>query len=140
MDLSRVQVFDAQPQRGYSIKSLRLHSRGKYGFAHAPRNLFMIRVRELTLEETFHKYYIKGDVPQSLSADMRLAVHEGQFYTLSCQRGERGMEGRGWERREETPTVRSTVSFWSLNGSVKCQQLAANIGRFLSVRACAVPC
>lgn len=78
MDLSRVQVFDAQPQRGYSIKSLRLHSRGKYGFAHAPRNLFMIRVRELTLEETFHKYYIKGDVPQSLSADMRLAVHEGR--------------------------------------------------------------
>lgn len=76
MDVSRVYIFDAQPQRSYYVKSIRLHSRGRYGIQNSPRHMFMIRVREMPLEEYFHKVFVFNKVPRSLAADMRLALHE----------------------------------------------------------------
>jgi len=78
MDPARVYVLEASPQRGYFVKSLRMHSRGRYGVNKSPRNMFMIRVRELPLEEFFHRMYIYGRVPRSISSDMRLALHDSR--------------------------------------------------------------
>jgi len=78
MDAARLYVFDAQPQRGFFVKSLRKHSRGNYGIAKSPRNMFMIRVREMPLEEYFHRIYIYNKVPRSLASDMRLALQQSR--------------------------------------------------------------
>lgn len=78
IDLARLYVFDAQPQRGYVVKSLRQHARGRFGINKAPRHMFMVRVREMPLEEYFHRLYIFNKVPRSLAGDMRLALHEGR--------------------------------------------------------------
>eukprot|EP00931_Biecheleriopsis_adriatica_P079828 TRINITY_DN53177_c0_g1_i1.p1 TRINITY_DN53177_c0_g1~~TRINITY_DN53177_c0_g1_i1.p1 ORF type:complete len:303 (+),score=52.68 TRINITY_DN53177_c0_g1_i1:85-993(+) len=78
MDLARVYVFDAQPQRGFFVKSIRKHSRGQYGINRSHRNMFMIRVREMPMEEWFHRVYIYNKVPRSIAADMRLALHQKQ--------------------------------------------------------------
>lgn len=77
-DPARIYVFDAQPQRGYTVKSIRMHSRAHFGVNKSPRHMFMVRVREMPLEEYFHRIYIFGKVPRSLACDMRMALHEGQ--------------------------------------------------------------
>mmetsp|Transcript_128945 Transcript_128945/g.223688 ORF Transcript_128945/g.223688 Transcript_128945/m.223688 type:complete len:321 (+) Transcript_128945:102-1064(+) len=78
LDISRLYIFDAQPQRGYFVKSIRQHARGRFGINKSPRNMFMIRVREMPLEEYFHRLYIYNKVPRSLAADMRLALLENR--------------------------------------------------------------
>ncbi|CAE8635353.1 unnamed protein product [Polarella glacialis] len=78
MDISRLYIFDAQPMRGFFVKSLRKHSRGNYGVVKSPRNMFMIRIREMPLEEYFHRIYIYNKVPRGLAADMRLALHQNR--------------------------------------------------------------
>lgn len=78
MDLARTYIFDAQPMRGYVVKSLRMHSRAHFGVNKSPRHVFMVRVREMPLEEYFHRLYIVNKVPRSLAGDMRLALHEGR--------------------------------------------------------------
>lgn len=77
-DLARTYLFDAQPHRGYLVKSVRRHSRGRYGINKSPRNYFMIRVRQMPLEEFFHRIYVYNKVPRSLASDMRLALHESR--------------------------------------------------------------
>jgi len=78
MDPARIYIFEAHGMRGTFVKSIRMHTRGKYGIQKSPRNMFMVRIREMPLEEYFHKLYIVGKVPVSLGADMRLALREGQ--------------------------------------------------------------
>jgi ribosomal protein L22 len=78
MDIARVYIFDAQPQRGYVVKSIRAHARAKYGINKSPRHMFMVRVREMPLEEYFHRVYVFNRVPRSLASDMRLALHENR--------------------------------------------------------------
>lgn len=78
MDPARLYIFDAQPQRGSYVKSLRRHSRGKYGIMRHPRHMFMVRIWQMPLEEYFHKMYVFNKVPRSLTNDMRLSLHQGQ--------------------------------------------------------------
>merc|ERR1712012_799051 len=78
MDMARVYIFEAHAQRGYFVKSIRRHTKGKYGINKSPRNMFMIRVWEMPLEEYFHRLYVINKVPSSLSSDMRLALHENR--------------------------------------------------------------
>lgn len=75
-DPARLYVYDAQPQFGSYIKSIRKMRFGNYGIVKSPRHKFEIRVREMPLEEYFHRIYIYGKVPRSLASDMRLALHE----------------------------------------------------------------
>mmetsp|Transcript_16095 Transcript_16095/g.24457 ORF Transcript_16095/g.24457 Transcript_16095/m.24457 type:complete len:253 (+) Transcript_16095:3-761(+) len=78
MDPARLFIIDAQPLRGKYVKELRKHARGNYGFMRRPRNKFRFTVREMPLEEYFHRLYIFNKVPRSLSADMRLALHQSR--------------------------------------------------------------
>ncbi|CAK9026991.1 Hypothetical protein (Fragment) [Durusdinium trenchii] len=73
-DLARTYLWDPQPGFGFFVKSLRKHSRGRYGIIHSCRNRFTIRLRQMPLEEWFHWLYIYGKVPKTLSGDMRLAL------------------------------------------------------------------
>lgn len=75
-DIARTYIFDAQPQRGSFVKSLRKHSRGNFGVVKSPRHMFMVRVRQMPLEEFFHRMYVYNKVPRSMAADMRLALHQ----------------------------------------------------------------
>mmetsp|Transcript_3169 Transcript_3169/g.10243 ORF Transcript_3169/g.10243 Transcript_3169/m.10243 type:complete len:308 (+) Transcript_3169:53-976(+) len=77
-DLSRTYIFDAHGSRGYFIKSLQKHSRGNFGIVKSPRNWFMFRVRQMPLEEFFHRIYIYNKVPRSVAQDMRLALHQSR--------------------------------------------------------------
>lgn len=77
IDIARLYIFDAQPQRGYYVKSIRMHARAKYGINKSPRHMLMVRVREMPLEEYFHRLYIFNKVPRCLASDMRIALHEG---------------------------------------------------------------
>lgn len=75
-DLARTYITEACPGRGKPVKSLRKHSRGVYGIMKAPRNNFLLRVRQVPLEEWFHRMYIYNKVPRSVASDMRLAMHQ----------------------------------------------------------------
>lgn len=78
LDPARLYLFDVRPDRGYHVRSIRQHARGRYGINKAPRNLFLLRIREMPLEEFFHRLYIYNKVPRSLASDMRLALHDGR--------------------------------------------------------------
>lgn len=75
-DIARTYIFDVQPQRGAFVKSLRKHSRGNFGVVKSPRHMFMVRVRQMPLEEFFHRIYVFNKVPRSMACDMRLALHQ----------------------------------------------------------------
>merc|ERR1712007_36563 len=70
-DLARVYVHTVFTRRGFFVKSIRKHTRGRYGINKSPRNMFMVRLREAPIEEFFHKLYIYGKVPRSIASDMR---------------------------------------------------------------------
>jgi len=78
MDPARVYIFDAQPQRGPFVRQLKKHARANFGIVRSPRNILMIRVRQLPLEEYFHRMYINNKVPRSVASDMRLALHQNR--------------------------------------------------------------
>lgn len=73
-DLARVFLFNAQVHRGFWVKSVKLHIKGKFGIQKAPRSTLLIRIRELPYEEFFHRLYINHDVPKTIAMDMRLAL------------------------------------------------------------------
>lgn len=75
-DAARIYIWDVAPQRGYFIKSLRKHTRGNFGIQKSPRHMFLVRVREMPIEEFFHRIFVFNKVPRSIAADMRLALHE----------------------------------------------------------------
>lgn len=78
LDPARLFIIDAQPQRGKFVKELRKHARGNFGMTRRPRNYFVVRVREMPLEEFFHRTYIFNKIPRSLASDMRLALHQNR--------------------------------------------------------------
>mmetsp|Transcript_61622 Transcript_61622/g.156640 ORF Transcript_61622/g.156640 Transcript_61622/m.156640 type:complete len:315 (+) Transcript_61622:99-1043(+) len=78
LDPARLFIFDAQPQRGKFVRELKKHARGNFGIIRRPRNYFMIRVREMPLEEFFHRIYVFNKVPRSMASDMRLALHQNR--------------------------------------------------------------
>eukprot|EP00928_Gymnodinium_smaydae_P053418 TRINITY_DN37408_c0_g1_i1.p1 TRINITY_DN37408_c0_g1~~TRINITY_DN37408_c0_g1_i1.p1 ORF type:complete len:370 (-),score=46.60 TRINITY_DN37408_c0_g1_i1:33-1079(-) len=75
-DPARLYVYNAHPLMGTYVKSIKRHIQGRYGVVKSPRHSFEVQVREMPLEEFFHRLYIRGKVPRSLAADMRLALHE----------------------------------------------------------------
>ncbi|CAE7220473.1 rplV [Symbiodinium sp. CCMP2592] len=72
-DLARTYIIEACPGRGQPVKSLRKHSRGVYGIMKAPRNNFLLRVRQVPLEDVSETERVcKGP---------RLVVHVGPHKT-----------------------------------------------------------
>lgn len=80
-DPARIYVLDAQPQRGKYVRELRKHARGNFGITKRPRNYFLLRVRQMSLEEYFHRVHVYNKVPRSLASDMRLALNQNRVST-----------------------------------------------------------
>jgi len=77
-DISRTYIYEAVTYRGAFVKSIKKHARANYGIVKSPRSQFMFRVRQLPLEEFFHRLYINNKIPRSIAGDMRLALHQGR--------------------------------------------------------------
>merc|ERR1712217_469477 len=78
MDAARLYIVEAHGERGPFVKKLKKHSRSHFGIVKSPRNAFSIKVRQMPLEEYFHRLYIYNKVPRTLASDMRLALHENR--------------------------------------------------------------
>ena len=76
LDLGRLYVDHSHSDRGEYIKIVRRMRVGHYSLFKSPRHHFRIYIREIPLEEYFHRMYILGKVPQCVSFDMRQAIRE----------------------------------------------------------------
>eukprot|EP00397_Hematodinium_sp_SG-2012_P050366 GEMP01058504.1.p1 GENE.GEMP01058504.1~~GEMP01058504.1.p1 ORF type:complete len:318 (+),score=51.07 GEMP01058504.1:137-1090(+) len=76
MDPQRLYIHTVSVHRGYFVKKIRLHARGKFGLERSPRNKMVLYLREAPKTEFFHKCYILGQVPRSMASDMRLALRD----------------------------------------------------------------
>jgi ribosomal protein L22 len=76
MDLGRLYIDHSHSDRGEYSKMVRRMRVGQYAMFRSPRHHFRIYVRNLPVEEYFHRMYILGKVPQCVSFDMRQAIRE----------------------------------------------------------------
>lgn len=76
LDLGRLYVDHSHSDRGEYIKMVRRMRVGHYSLFKSPRHHFRVYVRDITLEEYFHRMYILGKVPQCVSFDMRQAIRD----------------------------------------------------------------
>ena len=78
LDLGRLYVDHSHSDRGEYVKIVRRARVGQYALFKSPRHHFRIYIRELPMEEYFHRMYILGKVPQCVAFDMRQAVRESR--------------------------------------------------------------
>jgi ribosomal protein L22 len=76
LDLGRLYIDHSHSDRGEYIKIVRRMRVGHYSLFKSPRHHFRIYIREIPLDEYFHRMYILGKVPQCVSFDMRQAIRE----------------------------------------------------------------
>eukprot|EP00386_Alphamonas_edax_P001752 GDKI01005252.1.p1 GENE.GDKI01005252.1~~GDKI01005252.1.p1 ORF type:complete len:315 (-),score=60.11 GDKI01005252.1:333-1277(-) len=75
-DPGRLYVQGIEYNYGQPLKYLRYHARGHFGLVRSWRNTIILRVRELPLNEYYHRLYVMAKCPRSLPMDMRVALHE----------------------------------------------------------------
>ena len=76
LDLGRLYVDHSHSDRGEYIKIVRRMRVGHYSLFKSPRHHFRIYIRDMPLEEYFHRMYILGKVPQCVAFDMRQAIRD----------------------------------------------------------------
>uniref|UniRef100_A0A0K6S9U9 Uncharacterized protein n=1 Tax=Chromera velia CCMP2878 TaxID=1169474 RepID=A0A0K6S9U9_9ALVE len=75
-DPQRLYVENVCAEYGTPIKFLRMHKFPRIGILRSWLNALKVELRELPMEEYFHRLYVMGKVPRSLSADMRVSLAE----------------------------------------------------------------
>ena len=78
LDLGRLYIDHSHSDRGEYLKIIRRARVGQYGQFRSPRHHFRIYIREMPMEEYFHRMYILGKVPQCVSLDMRQAIRDSR--------------------------------------------------------------
>ena len=78
LDLGRLYVDHSHSDRGNYIRIIRRMRMGQYSQFRSPRHHFRIYIREMPMEEYFHRLYIVGKVPQCVSFDMRQAIRDNR--------------------------------------------------------------
>lgn len=76
LDLGRLSIDHSHSDRGEYVKIVRRMRVGHYSMFRSPRHHFRVYVREMPVEEYFHRMYILGKVPQCVSFDMRQALRD----------------------------------------------------------------
>lgn len=76
LDLGRLYIDHSHSDRGEYVKIVRRMRQGHYSMFRSPRHHFRVYVREMPMEEYFHRLYILGKVPQCVSFDMRQAIRD----------------------------------------------------------------
>lgn len=75
-DPSRLYVDNIVINYKRPFKQLKHHALGNLGIMCTWRNSLVYRVREMPLNEFYHKVFILGKVPRSMSAELRNAVYD----------------------------------------------------------------
>ena len=76
LDLGRLSIDHSHSDRGEYVKIVRRMRVGHYSLFKSPRHHFRIYIREMPLEEYFHRLYILGKVPECVAFDMRQAIRD----------------------------------------------------------------
>ena len=76
LDLGRLYVDHSHSDRGNYVRIIRRMRMGQYSQFRSPRHHFRIYIREMPIEEYFHRMYVVGKVPQCVSFDMRQAIRD----------------------------------------------------------------
>ena len=76
LDLGRLYIDHSHSDIGEYVKIVRRMRVGHFSMFRSPRHHFRIYIRNMPLEEYFHRMYILGKVPQCVSFDMRQALRE----------------------------------------------------------------
>jgi ribosomal protein L22 len=76
LDLGRLAIDHSHSDRGEYVKIVRRMRVGHYSMFRSPRHHFRVYIREVPMEEYFHRMYILGKVPQCVSFDMRQALRD----------------------------------------------------------------
>ena len=76
LDLGRLFVDHSHSDIGEYVKIVRRMRVGHYSMFRSPRHHFRIYIRNIPMEEYFHRMYILGKVPQCVSFDMRQALRD----------------------------------------------------------------
>lgn len=76
LDLGRLSIDHSHSDRGEYVKIVRRMRVGHYSLFKSPRHHFRIYIREMPVEEYFHRVYVLGKVPQCVAFDMRQAIRD----------------------------------------------------------------
>ena len=76
LDLGRLYIDHSHSDRGEYVKIVRRMRVGHYSMFRSPRHHFRVYVRDMSVEEYFHRMYILGKVPQCVAFDMRQALRD----------------------------------------------------------------
>ncbi|VWU50999.1 50S ribosomal protein L22, mitochondrial, putative [Hepatocystis sp. ex Piliocolobus tephrosceles] len=71
-DLSRLYIDNVQIHYNTPMKYIKYHALGHFGLVKSYRNTFTYTIKQMNIQEFYHKIFIRGNVPRTLSHNMRL--------------------------------------------------------------------
>ncbi|KJP86017.1 hypothetical protein AK88_04348 [Plasmodium fragile] len=78
-DVSRLYIDNVQIHYNTPMKFIKYHALGHFGLVKSYRNTFTYTIKQMNLEEFYHKIFIRGNVPRTLSHNMRLYFHQDRI-------------------------------------------------------------
>ncbi|SOV14721.1 50S ribosomal protein L22, mitochondrial, putative [Plasmodium sp. gorilla clade G2] len=80
-DISRLYIDNVQIHYNTPMKYIKYHAMGHFGLVKSYRNIFTYTIKQMNIEEFYHKLYIRGNVPRTLSHFMRLFLKQKRINT-----------------------------------------------------------
>ncbi|KAF4728834.1 hypothetical protein FOZ63_014958 [Perkinsus olseni] len=77
-DPARLYIARIWTERGPRVMSIHQQRAGYYFRKKKLQNMMQLVVREMPMNEYFHKVYIMKEVPRSVTLDMRMALRDGR--------------------------------------------------------------
>ncbi|EER01898.1 hypothetical protein Pmar_PMAR001519 [Perkinsus marinus ATCC 50983] len=77
-DPARLYISRIWTERGPRVMSIHQQRAGYYFRKKKLQNMMQLVVREMPMNEYFHKVYIMKEVPRSVTLDMRMALRDGR--------------------------------------------------------------
>ncbi|KEG03410.1 50S ribosomal protein L22, mitochondrial, putative [Plasmodium vinckei vinckei] len=78
-DISRLYIDNVQIHYNTPMKYIKYHALGHFGLVKSYRNTFTYTIKQMNIQEFYHKIFIRGNVPRSLSHNMRLYLNQDRI-------------------------------------------------------------
>ncbi|KAI4838804.1 50S ribosomal protein L22 [Plasmodium brasilianum] len=78
-DVSRLYIDNVQIHYNTPMKYIKYHALGHFGLVKSYRNTFTYTIKQMNIQEFYHKIFIRGNVPRTLSHNMRLYLHQDRI-------------------------------------------------------------
>ncbi|CRG99661.1 50S ribosomal protein L22, mitochondrial, putative [Plasmodium relictum] len=78
-DASRLYVDNVQIHYNTPMKYIKYHAMGHFGLVKSYRNTFTYTIKQMNIQEFYHKIFIRGNVPRTLSHNMRLYLNQNRI-------------------------------------------------------------